>query len=480
MRRTGKVNTLLGMFACSLSLTGCATSERTQPTIVQDVPTTFASPSPAGAVEDQWWKRFGDTRLNALVDKAVADNPSIGKAIARVKQAQAQARIAGADRLPQLGVGLNASKQQQTLASLGIALPGTGQANNQSSFTIENYQLSANVSWEIDLWGKLSAQSAAARTEFLASKDNLRGVRQTIAAQTVRSYFAVIEAQQQVSLSEDIVKTYAETARQIGNRVQYGKSSPNDGFLAKANLRSAEADLEQRKQNFERATRQLDILTRDYPDGTVDVASALPAVPPAPPAGLPAQLLERRPDIAAAERSLKAAGYRLTAAERSFLPSIELTGLAGTSSTSLANIFDPAFFIWSIAGQLLQPVFQGGRLRAQVELRDGERDEALEDFADTVLTALSEVETALAIEQNLARQETALAAAAADAQRAAEIAFNRYYVGSDPFLNVLEGQQRAFDAKSAYLTTRKARFDNRIALHLALGGGFENGDVEKP
>ena len=190
-------------------------------------------------------------------------------------------------------------------------------------------------------------------------------------------------------------------------------------------------------------------------------------------ARLTAQLLERRPDIAVAELSLKAAGYRLTAAERSFLPSIELTGLAGTSSTSLSNIFDPAFFIWSIAGQLLQPVFQGGRLRAQVELRGGERDEALENFADTVLTALSEVETALAIEQNLARQETALAAAADDAQRAAKIAFNRYYVGSDPFLNVLEAQQRAFDAKSAFLTTRKARIDNRVALHLALGGGFE-------
>src|SRR5690606_28747988 len=140
------------------------------------------------------------------------------------------------------------------------------------------------------------------------------------------------------------------------------------------------------------------------------------------------------PDVATSLLDLKAAGFRLTAAERSFLPSLTLTGSAGTSSTQLSNLLDQDFFIWSIAGRLLQPIFQGGRLRAQIELRAGERDEALQVHADTVLTALSEVEIALAVEEFLAGQEQELAGASVAAERAVQIARNRYEVGKEPLL----------------------------------------------
>ena len=248
---------------------------------------------------------------------------------------------------------------------------------------------------------------------------------------------------------------------------------PVDGQLAAAELRSAGANLEQRRETVARLTRQLDILLRDYPDGDVATATLLPRTPPKPPAGMPAELLARRPDVAASLLSLKASGFRLTAAERSFLPSLTLTGSAGTSSTQLSNLFDPDFFIWSIAGRLLQPIFQGGRLRAQFELRAGERDEALQAYADTVLTALSEVETALAVEDFLARQEEELAAASAAAERVVQISRNRYDVGKDPLLTLLESQRRALDARSGLIAVRRARLANRVDLHLALGGGFE-------
>jgi len=162
-------------------------------------------------------------------------------------------------------------------------------------------------------------------------------------------------------------------------------------------------------------------------------------------------------------------------AAMAFLPSLALTGSAGTSSTELSHLFDPDVFIWSVAGRLLQPIFQGGRLRAQVEFRAGERDQALQTYADTVLTALSEVETALAVEEFLAGQERELEEALAAAERASTISRNRYDVGKESRLPLLDSQKRALDARSRLLAVRRARLANRVDLHLALGGGFEDG-----
>jgi NodT family efflux transporter outer membrane factor (OMF) lipoprotein len=461
--------------AACLLLAACAAPHDEAPEIGVQIPADFAAADGAGGpVDEQWWKRFGDPQLDAYVEKAVIDSPAVGQAVARVRQARAQADIAGADRLPQVDATFSATKRRLSLESLGIVVPGEEAPDGPTSYTIETYDLSANVSWEIDLWGKLSAQSAAARAAFLSSEANRQAARQAVAAQTARTYFAVVEAQDQAELAQETAANYAEVARQIGNRVDVGSAQPIDGELAAANLRSARANLEQRRETLARLTREFEIIMRDYPDGEVAAAAALPPVPPPPPAGVPAELLARRPDVAASLLDLRAAGYRVTAAERSFLPSITLTGSAGTSSMELSNLLDPDFFVWSIAGRLLQPIFQGGRLRAQFELRGGERDEALQTYADTVLTALSEVETALAVEEFLAGQERELTAASAAAERAVEISRNRYEVGKEPLLTLLESQRRALDARSALLAVHRLHLANRVDLHLALGGGFDS------
>lgn len=459
-----------------LLLAACTAARDEAPAIGVAIPPAFvAAGGTQGTVDEQWWRRFGDPRLDAFVQKAVADSPAVGRAIARVRQAQAQARIAGADRLPQVAAGFSANRQHLTLESLGIVVPGSEGPAGPLSYTIETYDLSANVSWEIDLWGKLTAQSAAARAQFLGSEANLRGVRQAIAAQTARSYFAVVEAGEQVALAQRTVENRTEVGRQTANRVEAGAAQPIDRQLADADLGAARANLAQRREALARLTRQFDVLLRDYPDGEVAAAEALPSVPAPPPAGIPAEMLARRPDVAAALLDLKAAGFRLTAAERSFLPSLTLTGSVGTSSAQLSNLLRPESFIWSIAGRLLQPIFEGGRLRAQFELRAGERDEALQAYADTVLTALSEVEIALAVEEFLAGQERELAAAAAAAERAVEIARNRQQVGKESLLPLLESQRRALDTRSTLLAVRRARLANRVDLHLAFGGGFADG-----
>ncbi|WP_188055194.1 efflux transporter outer membrane subunit [Sphingosinithalassobacter sp. CS137] len=473
----------------ALLLGGCTVGTPAAPelgAIVADPRERFVAAEPADAapIVDAWWTRFEDPLLSEYVERAGVHNPSILQAVARVEQARAQARVARADLYPQISGRFNASRQRQNLAGLGFSeilptapgggTPDGGGEDEVASFVTDSFSLNANVSWELDLWGRISAQSAAARADFLASAENLRAVRQSIAAQVARSYFNLVEARQQVEVSRAMVAALAEIARQVGNRVDVGVAAPGDKALAFANLDQARAGLSQRREAVERATRGFDALIRAYPDGEVATADALPEIPPPPPAGLPAGLLARRPDIRAARLNLIAAGYREAAAERALLPGINLTGSAGTSSSELSNLLDGNFFVWSIAGAILQPIFQGGRLRAQVEAAEGRQAEAVEAYAETVLQALSEVETALAVEEELATRQLALGAAAEAAESAVAISFNRYLAGLDPFITVLQSQQTALDASSAYLAARRARMENRIDLHLALGGGFED------
>lgn len=457
---------LMTLAAVAVLASGCA-SVQPEParTPFQLPPEFIASSSTGYSSVDGWWRTFGDAQLDAFVETALVKNPALAQALARSRMAEAQVRLSRGDQLPQIGLGVGASRQRQNMPDL------TGQ---NAAVIGNNYDAGLDVSWELDLWGRLSALTASARADYLASTEQLRGVRQSVAAQAVQLYFDIVHAQAQVDLSRRTVAALDEMARQINNRVTVGIASPADGMLATANLESARAGLEQRLETLERSLRQLQVLMGDYPSGSVPTAMALPDVPPAPSAGVPADLLARRPDVRAAELTLLSAGYQLGAAQRSFLPSLSLTGSAGYSASAFSELFNSANLAWSIAGRVLQPVFQGGRLVAQVDISEGLRDEALHAYAETALGALAEVESALAVDTLLTRREAALEASASSAEEAVTVSFNRYRQGIDPFLNVLESQQRALDGRSAQISARYARLENRIALHLALGGGFEN------
>lgn len=454
------------ILAVTATLAGCASVQPQPPEAPVALPPQFlAAPQGEQAPADLWWRTFGDSQLNAFVDVALERNPGLTQALARSRMAEAQARVARADRLPQIGVGLGSTRQRQNITD------PTGQ---DTTVIANNHNAALDVSWELDLWGRLAAMSASARADYLASTEQLRAVRQSVAAQATQLYYEIVHANAQVELSRSAVKALEEVARQINNRVAIGVASPADGMLATANLESARAGLEQRIEALERSIRQLQVLSGDYPTGVIQTATALPEVPAAPAAGIPADLLARRPDVRAAELGLLSAGYQLGAAERSFLPSLSLTGSAGFSASALAELFTSGNFIWSIAGRALQPIFQGGRLVAQVDIAEGQRDEALGAYAETALQALAEVESALAVDSLMTRRESALSTSAQAAEEAVTVSFNRYLQGIDPFLNVLESQQRALDGRSAQITARHARIENRIALHLALGGGFDS------
>ncbi|MCB2065365.1 MAG: efflux transporter outer membrane subunit [Erythrobacter sp.] len=442
-----------------LALAACAPALQTPiASAVPPLPDGFVGGSLPGEVESRWWTSFGDPQLDALVDRALANNPSIDAAAARLAQARALARQAGADRYPSLAARLDASES-------GVEGPAQGR---------DLAELAVDVSWEVDLWGRIGAQARGARTDALASEADLAALRQLVAAETARTYFAVIEAREQIALSTRVLETYDELIRQIGLRTQAGLVPQNYNALVIADRESAQAGLAFRQEDYTRLVRQLDVLLGDYPAGEGITADVLPDLPPLPATGLPAQLLARRPDVRSAALGVESAGYRVDAARAEFLPQLVLNGSTGGTAGGLAGLFDNGLGFWSVAGRLLQPVFEGGRLRARLDQRQGERDEAIARYGDTVLQALLEVETALAVTPDIAARHTAFARSAEAAEQAVTVSTLRYQAGIEAFDNVLESQQRALAARSATLSAARAKLDNRVALHLALAGDLPN------
>jgi NodT family efflux transporter outer membrane factor (OMF) lipoprotein len=282
-----------------------------------------------------------------------------------------------------------------------------------------------------------------------------------------------------VKLAQATVESYRRTAEQVRDRYKRGIRPSLDLRLALSNLSSAQVVVSQRREQADRAARQLEILLGRYPEGKLTVPEDLPGMPATLPAGLPAELVMRRPDLAAAERRAAAANARVKQARRSLYPSFSLTGSGGTASQELRDLVDGDFRVWSLAANLLQPIFQGGRLRAGVKLAEARSQEELAHYASMALKAFSEVESALAAESWLNRQEADQQEAMKQAVAARRLAEDRYRTGLADFITVLEAQRRQFEAESHYLSVRRLRLSNRANLYLALGGGFQVKDPNK-
>ena len=417
-------------------------------------------------VNGNWWTAFKDPQLNTIIDQSVGRNYQVWQAQAKTAQARAQAVIAGADRLPSVTASSSPSYLKQRTGS-------------SSTTTTESYGIDLGVSWEVDLWKRLKNQSQSARELYLGSNDVLRSVRQTVAAQTAKAYFATVEAKQQVALSKTTLSVLTETSRQVGNRSDIGIAAPSDKHLSIANRESASAGLAGQEEALARTSRQLQLLTTDYPNGKVQTANSLVSLPALPKLGIPASLLSRRPDVLAAERQLRASGFNILIAKKALLPSFSLSTGLGTVSNELSNILDGDFSYWSLAGSVLKPIFQGGKLRANVQLNEALQQEAANVYAETVLTAFTEVESALAARELINRRQTALCSAANASKAAERVSFNRYRQGIEPYLTVLESQRRALSASSSCISARYDALENYIDLQLALGGGFDK-RVETP
>jgi outer membrane protein, multidrug efflux system len=469
-----------------------------------------AAPTDVPAPVEAWIADLGGEPLAALVAASLAHNQDLAAAAARLEAAAAQAVIAGADRRPAADAAFDAARRRQNF--LGFPIPGA--EDRVLSTTTTSLGLGLRLSWELDLWGRVRAAESAALARLEASAADLAASRLSLSGQVARAWFGLLEAAEQVALAAETTDSRRRTRERLDRRYQLGLAPPLELRLAIANHAAAEALLAQRRRQLDAAARRLELLVGRYPAGrypagrlppfalaaggaaagasthdapaagttsepfraaTAHPVAAMPAPTPVP-AGVPAELLGRRPDLAAAERRLAAAGRDVESAEAARLPRLSLTGSAGRQSQELDDLLDDDFTVWSLAAGLLQPIVHGGRLAAAVDLADARRAEALAAWRSTALAAFAEVEQALAADGFLAAREAALEEAGAQATAALALALDRWAAGLGDYLTVLESERQALEARSQLLTARRERLEARVDLHLALGGGFAAGD----
>lgn len=470
---------LLGM----LVLTGasCKTPEQAGIEPAIEIPSQWSAAAVDGEVGRDWWKSFGSAQLDELIAEALERNFDLQAAAARVEAAAADVRIAGAELTPSVSASIGAQRDKRNF--VGFPIPGGG--GNVLTTHSSTHNLGLITNWEVDLWGRIRLGRRAARQNFEASLTDLRGARLSLAALTVNGWLAVVEARQQLGIARETIESQRATEGQVRRRYEEGLRSSLDLRLASASVASAESLFEERQIAMETALRRLEILLGRYPEGALKSVDALPDLPPAVPAGLPAEMLERRPDVAAARQRLFAADSRIEQARAALLPRISLTAQGGTTTGQLSDLLSSDFTVWTLAGNLAQPILDGGRLRAGVQLADARARLAAVEYQSVAYRAFREVETALVAEDILARREAGLEAARAHSQAAHELAQRRYGEGLESFATVLETQRRTLEARGQWTALRRQRLENRVQLHLALGGGFslppaETEDEGKP
>ncbi|MGB0263904.1 MAG: efflux transporter outer membrane subunit [Opitutales bacterium] len=448
-----------------LYVAGCASVPKRADTPLDTVPNQWATPQAnKQPVDANWLKHFNDPDLEAIVAEAMANNPNLLATAARLDQARAEARLAGADRLPGVALGLGGARQRNS--NLGPQ-PSSGSYSNRTN-------LDLNLSWELDLWGRLRNQSAAALAQAEASAADLAAARLSLAAQTAKAWFTYSEAAAQVVLAETEAENYATNQATLESRYRSGLSNSLELRQIRTEAANAQAVLHTRQRARDQAARRLEVLLGRYPSATLTAPTDLPTLPAAVPAGLPSDLLLRRPDLIAAERRLAASSQQVRAARKEWLPKLSLTGATGTSAPEFAELLNNNFRVSTVAGNLLQPIFQGGRIRANVDRRASQQAQAAAAYHNAALQAFLEVESTLAAETLLRAESQQLQRAADEASAAATLAWQQYRSGTLDFLNVLRSERVAANARSRYLSLRQQLLSNRIDLHLALGGSFRN------
>lgn len=435
-----------------------------------------------GGPDSDWIETFKDRRLERLVKEVEENNYDIKIAAARMEQAKAEAVIAGARIYPVVRAGFDGQRQQQSFIGLPFLNPASGSVDTAGDGGLaktiyNNFGVSLNIDWEIDLWGRIRASQSAAIAEWQAADAEQGGLKTSLSAQTAKVWFAIQEADQQLELALQSLDSFRESERTISDGFELANLPASQLKLAMSETASAEALVEERRGQKKLAIRQLQILLGKYPSGNIESPGKFASLPKTPPAGLPSDLIHRRADMIAAERRAAAADKRIREAELALLPQISLTGRGGTASETLRNSINPDNVIWSIAGSIGQTLLAGGEIKANVSKREAIANESIANYQRTALTAFTEVENALTAEDLLRRRENALQRAETYLAEAYQRSMDEYKDGVGDILTILTTQKNLLQAKSQVISIQRLRLENRIDLHLALGGGFDARDV---
>jgi NodT family efflux transporter outer membrane factor (OMF) lipoprotein len=408
-----------------------------------------------GVVMKGWIAGFKDPQLEALVRDAVMYNPDLQLAAARMDQAAGYVRLTGATLYPQVNL---LARGGGTMSGDSSGLEGVG----------------VFLNWELDLWGRVRAGRETAQLQYQTTELDAEYATQSIAAMVARSWFLATEARLQKANAEETVRSAERLLGLAQDRLRVGRGDEYDVAIAKANLQTYRDIVQQLDLAYRQALRALEILVGRYPAAAIEVPPRLAANPGPVPVGMPSELLERRLDVVAAERRVAAAFYRTEESKAARLPRISLTAAVTSISSELFVLKERDNPIWSAGASLLAPLYLGGALQSQVEIRTAEQKLAVAEYGRIGARAFSEVEGALSSAFALDRRASILAQAVAENERALELANVRYRVGSGDLRAVQQQQVALYGARTSLVRVQSEQLVQRVNLYLALGGGFDD------
>ena len=452
--------TCLGLAACGSLV---PTRSTTQAEVTAPSSWKEASSGQNKKISSGWLSEFDSPQMTQLVNEALNNNPNLNAAAARLRAAKEGTVGAQADLLPTVNAGAGGARSR------------IGNGDDERFYT-ESYNLSLNASWEPDLWGRLRDLSDASLSGYQASVSEYRGARLSLAANTAKAWCNLISAESQYSLAQNILASFSKNNAIVERNYKAGVPGTRAIAvqLSRNNVAQAERSLRSRKQQRDEAARQLEQLLGRYPSANLKAANKLPNLKKNPPASIPASLLVRRPDLAAAQSRVFQSAKVADAAQKNLLPSINLTGSIRSNNANLENVFNPHFLASSVAASLSQNLYRGGELKAKARAALDRNNASIYDFSDRCVRAFREVEDALAADRSLAQQEMYLRIEVRQAQLAVKSAEMDYSEGLDNsgILEILESQRRANNSRAQLIALKNRRLQNRIDLHLALGGDF--------
>lgn len=447
--------------AATAMISGCALKtppdtaaikEQALPALEPPADWKVAAPG-VGAVVDGWLAAFNDDQLTAAVMEAIAHNADLRVGAARVEQAQLQAKLAGAKLYPSVDL----------LARGGGKLSGDGSGLQGAVVT---------ASWELDLWGRVRYGRAASAAQAASAAADFKYAQESIAALVAKSWILATELGLQAEAARETIRANEELVRLADDRARIGVGNQADTFSARATVGTYQDLLRQLELGRTEAIRALELLLGRYPAAAAMTSPQLPSFPGAVPGGLPSELLERRPDVIAAERRVAAAFNRVGEAKAARLPVISLTTGVSAISSELFELKEHDNPVWNVGANLLAPIFDGRARKTQVEIRTAEQKQAIAEYAVIGLRAFGEVESALANEFAARDREKILAQALADNQQALNLVQTQFRIGSTDLRFVEQRQLAVTTTRSALIRMQAEQRIQRVNLHLALGGSF--------
>lgn len=420
--------------------------------------------SAAGAANLRWWKAFDDPVLNELIDIALRENKDVRIAAARVLEFAARVDIARSGLFPQFGYGAEALRNGASREAIG----GSGAAER----TYNNYAISTNLSWELDLWGRIRRATEAARADLLAQEENRRTVILTLVSAVATSYVTLRQLDRQLEVAQETLNTRAETLGLFDLQFKGGVVSELELAQVRTEYQQAAVAIPTLERQIALTENSLSVLLGQNPRAIPRGKSIEELVPPPVPEGMPSTLLVRRPDIRAAEQNLIAANARIGVARAQYFPTISVTGLFGFASGDLGELLQASASAWSLGASALGPIFTGGRISGQVRASEAVRRQALVAYLQVIQTAFREVNDALISVQKFREQRQAAARQVEALTDYARLAKIRYDEGYASYIEVLDAQRDLFDAELAYIAIQGDVYASLVSTYKAMGGGW--------